>query len=133
MSELSPGGFEAWLVKYGAAWQTGDADAVITLFTDDARYYENPFADPMVGRNAIRRYWSEGAGESQKDVRFTHRAIAVTGGKGLAQWQASFVRVPSGSQVELDGFLTADFDTSGKCSVFREWWHRREKGSIEAA
>ncbi len=59
--------------------------------------------------------------------------MAVLGSKGLAQWQATFVRIPFGNHVELDGFLMAEFDGAGMCSVFREWWHRREEGSIEAA
>ena len=125
--------FEKWLASYGVAWESGDAGAAIRLFADDSKYYENPFADPMVGRDAIRRYWSEGAGESQKDVQFTHRAIAVVEDTGLAHWGATFVRVPSGNRVELDGLLMAVFDASGKCIVFREWWHRREQGSVEAA
>jgi hypothetical protein len=133
MAEISSDEFEKWLVSYGIAWQTGDARTAIELFADDAKYYENPFADPMVGKDAIHRYWSEGAGESQKDVHFTHRAIAVVEGKGLAQWQATFVRVLSGNLVQLDGFLMAEFDASGKCAVFREWWHRCEKGAVEAA
>jgi hypothetical protein len=133
MAVISFHDFEKWLVSYGAAWQSGDAEAAIRLFADNAEYHENPFGDPMVGKDAIHRYWSDGAGESQKDVQFTYRAIAVVERKGLAHWSASFIRVPSGNQVELDRFLMAEFDVSGKCIVFREWWHRREQGSIEAA
>ena len=133
MAEISMDEFREWLDAYGAAWQDGDAQAAHNLFTDDAEYYETPFGNPMVGRDAIRRYWSEGAGESQEGVRFLHEAIAVLESKGFAQWQATFVRIPSGNHVELDGFLMAEFDGAGKCSVFREWWHRREEGSIEAA
>lgn len=133
MAGISFDDFEKWLEAYGAAWQGGDAGAVIGLFADDARYHENPFADPMVGREAIGRYWNAGAGDSQKDVQFTHRAVATTEGRGLAHWRASFVRVPSGNRVELDGFLMAEFDADGKCVIFREWWHRREEGSVEAA
>lgn len=133
MTEMSLNDFEEWLVSYGAAWQSGDAEAAVRLFADDAMYFENPFVDPMVGKNSIHRYWIEGASQSQKDVQFSHRAIAFVAGKGLAQWKASFVRVPSGNQVELDGFLLAEFDASGKCTLFREWWHRREQGSVEAA
>jgi hypothetical protein len=122
--------FEKWLDAYGAAWQSGDAKAAIKLFSDEAEYYETPFDVPMVGCEAIYRYWDAGAGESQKDVLFSYQALAIVENKGLALWQASFVRIPSGNQVELDGFLAAEFDDIGKCSVFREWWHRREyKGS----
>jgi hypothetical protein len=133
MAEIPIDEFRGWLDAYGAAWQDGDAQAAIDLFTDDAEYYENPFEDPLVGKSAIRRYWSEGAGESQSDVVFLHEAMAVVERKGLAQWQATFVRIPSGNHVELNGFLIAEFDGAGKCSVFREWWHRREEDSVEAA
>lgn len=133
MVELAMDEFENWLARYGYAWEAGDAQAAIELFSDDAEYFENPFDEPMIGKEAIRRYWSGGAGESQKGIHFQHRAAAVTGNKGLAQWEATFTRVPSGNHVELNGFLMAEFDAAGRCSVFREWWHRREKGSIQAA
>lgn len=119
--------FEKWLDAYGAVWEAGDAQTAIELFTDDAEYYETPFDDPMIGRDAIQQYWSEGAGESQKEVRFLYEAVAVVEGRGFAKWEATFVRIPSGIHVELDGFLMAEFDGAGKCSVFREWWHRRER------
>ena len=125
--------FENWLDAYGAAWRAGDAHAAIELFSSDVEYYETPFDDPMVGLDAIHQYWSEGAGESQKDVSFSYQALAIVENAGLARWQATFVRIPSGNYVELDGFLMAEFDGAGKCSVFREWWHRQEEGSIEAA
>ena len=127
MTVISMNEFEKWLEAYGDAWQSGDAQAAIELFSDDAEYYETPFDDPMVGRDAIQRYWSAGPEKSQQEVHFSHQAVAVVESKGLAQWQASFVRIPSGNQVELDGFLVAKFDGTGKCSVFREWWHRRER------
>jgi ketosteroid isomerase-like protein len=126
MTELKLDSLTTWLAAYGDAWQNGDADAVITLFSDNAKYYETPFSDPMIGRPAIHNYWREGAAESQTDIRFTYQALAVTENKGLAQWQATFTRLPSGNRVELDGFLTAEFNPTGKCTLFREWWHRRE-------
>jgi len=123
---LSLAEFGNWLDAYGAAWEAGDADAAVELFTDDAEYHETPFAAPMVGAKDIHRYWVEGAGEAQKDVKFSHEALAVAGNVGLARWHASFVRIRTGKHVELDGFLLAEFARAGKCSVFREWWHRRE-------
>lgn len=66
--------------------------------------------------------WLEayGAGDSQKDVQFTHRAVATTEGRGLAHWRASFVRLRSGNRVELDGLFMAEFDADGKCVIFRD-------------
>ncbi len=45
---------------------------------------------------------------------------------GIAHWWASFLRIPSGKRVHLDGVLAATFDAEGKCRLFREWWHKRE-------
>ena len=126
MSVISMNDFKKWLDAYGAAWESGDAQAAGKLFSEETEYYETPFDEPMVGQVAIHRYWDAGAGESQREVHFTYQALSIAGNKGLAQWQASFVRIPSGNQVELDGFLAAEFDDVGKCIVFREWWHRRE-------
>ena len=126
MSMLSLESFSSWLASYGDAWRLGDPEAAVKLFTDDAHYYETPFDDPMVGTEAIFQYWTEGAEHSQKDVQFSYQVAAVTGTVGLARWSASFVRVPSGRRVELEGFLEAEFGADGRCSIFREWWHRRE-------
>ncbi len=127
MSAITLRDFEDWLDKYGQAWERGDAERVIRLFTDDANYYETPFDKPMNGHEAIHRYWSEGAGQSQKDVQFSAQILAVGEDFGIARWQAKLVRVPSGKQVALDGVLLASLDEWGKCKVFREWWHRIER------
>jgi len=118
--------FVEWLDGYGEAWGGGNPEAAVALFSDEIRYFETPFDEPMSGKDAVYRYWREGAGESQRDVKFEHEAMAVVGNQGLAKWRASFVRIPSGNRVELDGFLVAEFDGTGKCATFREWWHRRE-------
>jgi len=119
--------FKRWLEAYREAWEQGKPDAVVKLFADGAHYHETPFDEPMVGADAIRRYWEEGAEQGQRDVEFSYEIAAVTKRTGFAYWNATFVRVPSGRAVELDGFLRADFDADDHCTVFREWWHRRER------
>jgi len=126
MGALTAERFEHWLRTYGRAWETGDVHLVGRLFSDNARYFEVPFDEPMIGRNAIEKYWKEGAADAQTDVRFRFEIVSVVDSTGLALWQASFVRVPSGIAVDLDGFLLAEFDAAGTCSLFREWWHRQE-------
>jgi ketosteroid isomerase-like protein len=130
MTSISLHDLEVWLEAYGAAWRAGDAHAVTELFTGDAQYYETPFGDPMRGSEAISRYWIAGPGRSQREVSFSFQVLAVVGGMGIARWQASFVRRRSGRRVELDGCLAAEFAHPGKCTVFREWWHRREPGRV---
>jgi ketosteroid isomerase-like protein len=77
MSTISLSDFADWLEKYGQAWEFGDAEGVIQLFTEDASYHETPFDNPMKGYEAIHRYWIEGASQSQKDVHFSAHVLAV--------------------------------------------------------
>lgn len=61
MKRLTVDVFKEWLESYGRASAENDAAASSELFTLDARYYESPFDEPMVGREAIFQYWSKGA------------------------------------------------------------------------
>jgi hypothetical protein len=58
----------------------------------------------------------------------------VTGNRGIALWQTTFTRAHSGHPVQLDGVFVVEFDDQGRCSRFREWWHRHEEepGAREA-
>ena len=123
---IAPAAFDTWLRRYGEAWIAGDPQAAVQLFTDDAAYHETPFDSPMTGSEAIRRYWSEGALDGQREVTFSAKSVGLDGDAGYARWQATFVRVRNGAYVELDGVLAARFEPDGRCCEFREWWHRRE-------
>jgi hypothetical protein len=122
---MTPLGFVKWLDRYGSAWTNGDPDAVIQLFASEAAYYETPFGQPMVGAEAIRRYWTDGAQNGQRGVKFAATPIAINDQTGFAHWQATFQRVGSNVFVELDGILSARFDEMARCVEFREWWHRK--------
>ena len=127
MASMTPQDFRRWLDAYGAAWRAGDSRAIVALFTEDASYFEDPFGEPLRGRDAIARYWTAGPGSSQSNVEVSFHPLAQVGLVGIARWQASFVRRRSGRRVELDGCLVAEFADPVRCEVFREWWHRRER------
>ena len=117
--------FRSWLDAYGHAWEAQDPEGSAALYREDALYFETPFDEPMRGVAAVRDYAAEAAA-AQKDVKFSADVLAVSGETGIARWRASFTRVPSGVQVELDGVFLVTFDDAGRCREFREWWHRRE-------
>jgi hypothetical protein len=116
--------FTAWMDRYAQASEAGDARAAATLFAPDAEYRETPFDAPIVGQDAIYRYWAEAAPHF-KDVRFAYEILAVTGDRGIALWRSDFVSVKSGSRGSLDGVFLVEFDAAGTCRTFREWWHRQ--------
>ena len=43
---------DEWIERYRRAWEEADAEAVGELFTDDAAYRSNPFAEPHRGRDS---------------------------------------------------------------------------------
>ena len=120
-SGLKPAALEAWLQKYGAAWEARDAAAAGALFTADATYLEMPFDAPKQGRAGIEQYWRTVTAD-QRDVKFESKVIAVNGNTGVAHWKASF-KIASGGTLWLDGVFVLEFDASGQCKSLREWWH----------
>lgn len=123
---------QSWLDAYGEAWRNGDPDAVVALFSSNASYFETPFGAPMVGHSAIRNYWREGAQDSQRDVQFSAQVWSCIDNIAVVGWRASFIRVPSGNRVSLDGVFHLQFDTGDEqllCTSLREWWHRNEQAN----
>lgn len=118
--------FEIWLNRYADAWTHRDPDAVLELFAPGALYHESPFAEPIEGNEAIRDYWARGMRHSGRDVEFEAQALAMSDDSGLAHWRGQFTALPSEDTVQLDGILMATLDAEGRCTEFREWWHRLE-------
>ena len=118
--------FTQWLQAYGDAWEQSDPDSIVKLFSPDTKYFETPYAQPLVGYAALHDYWTKGARDSQTDITFSAESLFVGKSEGFAHWRASFTRKRTGRRVHLDGTLQAKFDDDLQCTEFREWWHRKE-------
>jgi len=114
--------FSSWLEAYGRASIQNDPQASAELFARNAEYYETPFDAPMIGRDAIRKYWEVGA-QTLKDKEANYEVLSVKNNLGIARWQSKFTDVNSGKRLVLDCVFLVEFDNTDKCSVFREWWH----------
>ena len=109
---------------YRRAWEHQDAALLLTLFTEDATYHENPFNEPLAGHAAIRDYWQRATG-NQRDIRFRWRPVHSAGDEHAIEWEAQFTRLEPAQLVELRGmmFLTI---SGGRIARLREYWHKRE-------
>ena len=47
-----------WLVAYKHCYERGDADRLVTLFTDGATYQEHPFMELVHARD-FHRFWTD--------------------------------------------------------------------------
>ena len=117
--------FRRWLDEYRHVWESGDKSAIPRLYAENARYFESPFAEPLVGLEQITAYAGD-ASAAQRNIKFRYDIYGVIGDTGLARWSASFERVPSGVEVQLDGVFAIRMDNDDKCYELREWWHRVE-------
>jgi len=118
--------FKMWLDAYGQAWESQDPQAAAKIFAADATYQETPFDEPVRGREAIFQYWLEETYE-QAQVKFSYEILAVSENRGIARWQASFIRIPSKIEVKFDGIFVVYLNAENLCTVFEEWWNREEK------
>lgn len=122
---LTLNAFKNWMEMYGKASVENDPQASADLFSLNARYYETPLAEPLIGREAIYRYWVKGA-QTLKDKTSSYEILAMKDNLGIARWQANFTVIESGKHHSLDCIFLVEFDENEKCSIFREWWHLRE-------
>lgn len=125
MTTLTAALFNQWMAAYGQASAENDPLASARLFSEDARYYESPFAAPLVGRQAIYDYWATGA-QKLTGKSSTYEILAVRENLGIARWRSRFVVKATGAAIALDLIFLAEFDNEGRCCCFREWWHSRQ-------
>ena len=110
---------------YGRTSADNDSHASAELFTRNAKYYETPFDEPMIGYDAIRKYWDMSA-KAFNDKECTYEILSVKDNLGIARWQSKFTDNRSGKRFALDCLFLVEFDDNDKCKLFREWWHLRE-------
>jgi ketosteroid isomerase-like protein len=107
-----------WLAAYEAAWRDPDTSVLAAMFTADASYLQSPYAQPVIGLEAIRQMWD--AQRAGPDEVFSLAAEVVAVDTGTAVIRAE---VHYGSPVtqEWRDLWVLVLDEDGKCSHFEEW------------
>ena len=113
-----------WMDAYRDAWISNDPSEVAALFTEDAIYAIEPFAEPWRGREEIVRRWT--AGISQQ-VALTHEVLAIDGEVAVVHWHVFTQNAGDPVRTEYDGILALRFAPDGRCREHREWFSRRER------
>jgi ketosteroid isomerase-like protein len=111
------------LDDFARAYETFDGDLIVSLFTDDAEYHEDPFAPPLRGHNAIRAYWLEAA-ETQEQVEFTFERHWVSGETVIAVWHMSWRTKGTTDRFRASGVLVLEM-WDATIARLRSWWHGR--------
>lgn len=119
-----------WLEGYRVAWESRDPEAAAALFTEDASYREEPYAEPFHGRDGVRDYWTR-VTATQEDVEFRYGDAIVDGHRAAVEWWVTMRN--GGAEVTLAGEFWLTFDESGLCRELREYWHFSEGRRVPPA
>jgi ketosteroid isomerase-like protein len=105
-----------WVARYERAWRSRGTDALRDLFTEDASYSASPWSEPVVGLQALRRFWE--AGRAGPDEGFDMHSETVAVGDQVAVVRV-FVDYHDGQRWR--DLWVLSLDENGRCAHFEEW------------
>jgi ketosteroid isomerase-like protein len=109
--------------RFGHGWEKGSSKLITEIFTDDAVFVPDPFAEPITGLTDIERYWTDVPLE-QSNISFRYGEIFVAGPWFATEFRCTFRRRRTGEPVDVRGTIFCETD-EGKISELRMYWHRR--------
>ena len=105
---------------FAKGWAKGQVDHVLSVFAPEAVFVETPFADPLTGTEAIRRYWSDAPyHQAEISVSTGEIYVAVPGRHEFPSYSSG----PDRRWVEARELFSCE--TEGCTSRKGMYWHRR--------
>jgi ketosteroid isomerase-like protein len=105
-----------WVAEYEDAWRSPGVGALTDVFARDVVYVPSPWADPVRGIPALRRFWEAEREGSEEQFRMTSELVAVDGPTAIVR-----VEVHYGDGQHWRDLWIVTFDDDGRCRVFEEW------------
>jgi hypothetical protein len=112
-----------WVDAYRKAWESNEPADIEALFTDDARYYTEPYAAPIEGRDAIVRDWIERKDEVG-DTTWDYDVLAIDGNLAIVRGLAHYKTEPPRTYSNLWEVHLTD---EGLCHQFVEWYMKHRE------
>jgi hypothetical protein len=109
---------------YVTAWSSNDPGDIGALFTEDAEYLTEPYAEPWRGRGEIVDQWIEHRDEPG-DASFTWEPVVETPGVCVVQGRTIYHEPPR----TYRNLWLIHLDASGRCRRFTEWFMKEPGGS----
>lgn len=115
-----------------AAWKRGmerrSPDELLELCDRDIDFRPDPFAEPLIGLNAVHAHWNDFAA-SQAHVEFDAERIWVNGNTVLASWHGAYTRRATAERVRVRGFMTLELNDERRVLRVRQWPAERVVGN----
>ena len=110
-----------WLERYVAAWDTYDPEAIGALFADGAEYRYQPWAEPIVGRDAIVASWLENKDEPGSWTAH-YDAWSFDGERASAIGESRYLNADGSVRTQYHNHFALRFDGHGRCVEFVEYY-----------
>lgn len=115
--------FAYWIEGYERAWRTAGTASLAGLFAPDIVYLHSPYAEPVVGLDALAQDWE--AQRQSPDELFTMvtQVVAVdpTATEGFTGVARVLVRYGDPVVQEYQDLWVVVFDSDGRARRFEEW------------
>jgi hypothetical protein len=109
---------EKWVADYERAWRTPGTGLLAELFAPEASYLPSPWAEPVVGLDAIARFWEAERVGPDEMFTMTGEVVAVDGQTAVVRVVVSYGAPVTSSWLDL---WVLRFAVDGRCSRFEEW------------
>ncbi|MEA2676597.1 MAG: hypothetical protein QOJ81_738 [Chloroflexota bacterium] len=127
MANFSHGDAQDLVAAFKRGWERRSPDELLELFDRDIDYRADPFAEPLIGLNAVRALWNDVAA-TQAHVEFDAEHIWVSGMTVLASWHAAYTRRATAERVRARGFMTMELGDDRRIQRLRQWPTERVVG-----
>ena len=114
---------DEWVQAYLKAWTSDAPEDVAALFTEDARYFTEPYAEPWERRDEIVREWIA-RGDSQNDWSFEYDIVAECDDTAVVRGVTTYgPETPneSGGKTYHNIWIVR-LKPDGRAYEFTEWW-----------
>ena len=115
--------FNAWLNKLKSAWEGRNPEGAPALCAEKFIWYETPFTDPIKTKEGLLEEWKTIL--DHENVQFSYEIFSVNQNIGIAHWSATFTRISTKENVEMDGVFMIKLDEKGLCTEFHQWYNNK--------
>jgi hypothetical protein len=108
---------ESWIAGYERLWRTPGTEQLGELFDPDASYSTSPWAQAVVGLDALARFWDAERVSAQEPFDMRSEVVAVDGSTAVVRVEVDYLA--TGHQWR--DLWVIDFADDGRCRAFEEW------------
>jgi uncharacterized protein (TIGR02246 family) len=117
---MDDGMLRRWVEGYVRAWNSNDPRDIEALFTENARYFTEPYAQPWRGRDEIVRSWLEIKDEPGQ-TEFLYDVLTTSDDLGIIKGSTIYKDPPK----EYSNLWEVRLDSEGRAKEFVEWWMKK--------